>query len=160
MKAMFGTIYMSPPWLHARDEDWPGALGFHSSLYHWLELTLIWHMQGQWRRLSEHLQAFRSWSDFDDFMSNAAFYVLALTKLRQYSAAAEELTRIGDLDAPEHTEHSSSGALSDKWSFPLLQLVMTRHLQSSQSEQVSGLDSRLARARSHTSEDEDAAKTL
>ena len=42
-------------------------------------------------------------------MSNAAFYILALTKLRQYTVAAEELTRLGDLDAAEHTEQSPSG---------------------------------------------------
>ncbi len=42
-------------------------------------------------------------------MSNAAFYVLALTKLRQYTVAADELTRLGDLDAAENTEQSPSG---------------------------------------------------
>ncbi|KAK9868400.1 hypothetical protein WJX84_009501 [Apatococcus fuscideae] len=68
--------------------------------------------QGQWQRLREHLKAFRSWSDPEDFMSNAAFYILALTKLRQYTVAAEELTRLGDLDAAEHTEQSPSGPLS------------------------------------------------
>ncbi|KAK9844624.1 hypothetical protein WJX74_004886 [Apatococcus lobatus] len=68
--------------------------------------------QGQWRRLAEHLKGFRSWSDPDDFMSNAAFYVLALTKLRQYTVAAEELTKLGDLDASEHTEQSASGPMS------------------------------------------------
>lgn len=42
-------------------------------------------------------------------MSNAAFYVLALTKLRQYTVATEELNKLGDLDASEHTEQSPSG---------------------------------------------------
>ena len=69
------------------------------------------HVQGQWRRLAEHLKAFRSWSDPDDFMSNAAFFVLALTKLRQYTVASQELNKLGDLDAPEHTEQSTSGII-------------------------------------------------
>ena len=73
-------------------------------------------MQGQWRRLAEHLKGYRSWSDQEDFMSNAAFYVLALTKLRQYTVAAEELARLGDLDAAEHTEQAPSGTALKYWS--------------------------------------------
>ncbi len=66
--------------------------------------------QGAWRTILERLKDFRQNSASEDLLPRAAWYALALSKLRMYSAAAEELDLLGPLDAPHYSEQTPHGA--------------------------------------------------
>ena len=67
-------------------------------------------LQGAWRTILERLKDFRQNSAGEDLLPRAAWYALALSKLRMYSAAAEELDLLGPLDAPHYSEQTPHGA--------------------------------------------------
>ena len=58
----------------------------------------------------ERLKDFRQTSSEAELLSDAAWYILALSKLRMYTACAEELALLGPLDAPHYAEPTSHGA--------------------------------------------------
>lgn len=67
-------------------------------------------IQGAWRTVLERLKDFRQNSSEAELLSNAAWYILALSKLRMYTACAEELALLGPLDAPHYAEPTPHGA--------------------------------------------------
>ena len=67
-------------------------------------------LQGAWRTILERLKDFRQNCASEDLLPRAAWYTLALSKLRMYSAAAEELDLLGPLDAPHYCEQTPHGA--------------------------------------------------
>ena len=58
----------------------------------------------------QRLKDFRQYSSEAELLSNAAWYILALSKLRMYTACAEELALLGPLDAPHYAEPTPHGA--------------------------------------------------
>ncbi|KAK9814551.1 hypothetical protein WJX72_007745 [[Myrmecia] bisecta] len=67
--------------------------------------------QGAWRAVLDRLKDYRA-TEGEELLSNAAFFILALTKLRMYGAAADELSRLGSLDAPEFFQETPHGLVS------------------------------------------------
>ena len=67
-------------------------------------------IQGAWRTVLERMKDFRQKSSEAELLSNAAWYILALSKLRMYTACAEELALLGPLDAQHYAEPTPHGA--------------------------------------------------
>jgi hypothetical protein len=57
--------------------------------------------QGAWRVVLERTRGYMR-SPRDEILANATWCILALTKLQQYTAAAEELASLGNLDSPPY----------------------------------------------------------
>ena len=55
-------------------------------------------MQGSWRAVADRTRAYRA-STAEDRLTDAAWHIFALTKLRQYGDAAQELASLGVLDS-------------------------------------------------------------
>ena len=65
--------------------------------------------QGSWRAIAQQTANFRR-AGPDALLQEAAWQVLALVKLRNFAAAAEELAALGDLDSPDYMADTPEGA--------------------------------------------------
>ena len=64
--------------------------------------------QGSWRAIAQQTANFRR-AGPDALLQEAAWQVLALVKLRNFAAAAEELAALGDLDSPDYVADTPEG---------------------------------------------------
>ena len=62
--------------------------------------------QGSWRAIEQRVRAVHI-QDAPQLLTNATWLILSLVKLRQYTTAAEELKKLGDLDAQHYTTQKS-----------------------------------------------------
>lgn len=68
-------------------------------------------LRGAWRSILEAIKG-QQVADQEQLLCQAAYYTLALTKLRNYNAANAELQKIGDLNAAHLTRSENGGQLS------------------------------------------------
>ena len=69
--------------------------------------------QGAWRSILEALRG-QQGADQQEVLRNAAYITLACSKLRMHGAAAAELQKLGNLDAPSYTSNADHGVLHSK----------------------------------------------
>lgn len=62
--------------------------------------------QGSWRAIEQHVRAVHI-QDAPQLLISASWLILSLVKLRKYTTAAEELSKLGDLDAQHYTTQRS-----------------------------------------------------
>ncbi|BDA49206.1 Trafficking protein particle complex subunit 12 [Coccomyxa sp. Obi] len=68
-------------------------------------------LQGSWRAVAERTNAYRN-APVDDLLVGAAWHIFALTKLRQYGNAADELASLSPLDSPQYIQEGPRGPSS------------------------------------------------
>lgn len=66
-------------------------------------------LQGSWRAVAERTTAYKD-APMGDKLVGAAWHIFALTKLRQYGSAADELAALGSLDSPAYLQDGPQGA--------------------------------------------------
>lgn len=71
--------------------------------------------QGAWRSILEAIKG-QQIADQEQLLCQAAYYTLALIKLRNYTAATAELLKLGDLDAVHLTKTADDGRSSQAFS--------------------------------------------
>lgn len=67
--------------------------------------------QGAWRSILEAIKG-QQIADQEQLLCQAAYYTLALIKLRNYTAANAELLKLGDLNATHLTKTTDDGGTS------------------------------------------------
>lgn len=71
-------------------------------------------MQGKWKKIVVATADFQTY-DTDKLLSTAAWHVVAQIKLGEYIAAAQTLSTLGDLDAPEYLRLTAQGIVPDQF---------------------------------------------
>ena len=66
--------------------------------------------QGAWRSILEAIKG-QQIADQEQLLCQAAYYTLALIKLRNYAAADAELLKLGDLNAAHLTKIADDGGI-------------------------------------------------
>eukprot|EP00232_Nephroselmis_pyriformis_P030428 CAMPEP_0182862028 /NCGR_PEP_ID=MMETSP0034_2-20130328/5829_1 /TAXON_ID=156128 /ORGANISM="Nephroselmis pyriformis, Strain CCMP717" /LENGTH=161 /DNA_ID=CAMNT_0024994029 /DNA_START=75 /DNA_END=556 /DNA_ORIENTATION=- len=81
-------------------------------------------VQGQWRAVSSKAKALLSQAQGgrEEVLSATAYYVLALSKLRMYGSAMDELRALGDLEGAQNQVQGADGKPRSAVPFALLLL--------------------------------------
>ena len=64
--------------------------------------------QGEWRAIAQRVRIYQK-AGPERMLTEAAWHILSLVKLRNFTGAAEELAGLGDLNASEYFVNTSLG---------------------------------------------------
>lgn len=81
--------------------------------------STVLQWQGAWRSILEAIKG-QQIADQEQLLGQAAYYTLALIKLRNYPAANAELLKLGDLDAAHLSKSADDGKQSILYAVPVM----------------------------------------